>query len=72
MYCLLDNFDHNTTTSIEKNYNICEFQIVELSLLDTHESPLEKLNCLCTSFDMVYAEIKLHLISNISKYSGTN
>lgn len=45
--------------------------IVELASLDNHKSPTEKLNCLCTTYDLIFAELKSAIIRNISKYSGT-
>lgn len=52
-------------------YNCLPFisSIVELSVLDTFKSPLEKINCLCSTYDMIYAELKLALVTIISKYS---
>ncbi|XP_028137313.1 uncharacterized protein LOC114331840 isoform X2 [Diabrotica virgifera virgifera] len=43
--------------------------IVELSFWDSHNSPLEKLNCLCTTYDTIFAELKSALVNLISKYS---
>ncbi|CAH1101318.1 unnamed protein product [Psylliodes chrysocephalus] len=43
--------------------------IVELSMLDSYNSPLEKLNCLCTTYDIIFAELKSALVTVISKYS---
>ncbi|XP_072388306.1 uncharacterized protein [Diabrotica undecimpunctata] len=43
--------------------------IVELSFWDSHNSPLEKLNCLCTTYDIIFAELKSALVNLISKYS---
>ncbi|CAH1186764.1 unnamed protein product [Phyllotreta striolata] len=43
--------------------------VVELSMLDTYNSPLEKLNCLCVTYDIIFAELKTALINVISKYS---
>ncbi|XP_018564385.1 uncharacterized protein LOC108905838 [Anoplophora glabripennis] len=52
-------------------YNCLKFisAVVELSVLDTYKSPLEKINCLCSTYDMIYAELKLALVTIISKYS---
>ncbi|KAJ8942224.1 hypothetical protein NQ314_010124 [Rhamnusium bicolor] len=52
-------------------YNSVPFTsaVVELSILDNYKSPLEKINCLCSTYDLIFAELKLALVSLISKYS---
>ncbi|ERL85620.1 uncharacterized protein LOC109539782 isoform X1 [Dendroctonus ponderosae] len=45
--------------------------VVELSTLPTKRTPLEKLHCLQSSYDYIFAEVKGALISVIAKYSGT-
>ncbi|KAL1488519.1 hypothetical protein ABEB36_014985 [Hypothenemus hampei] len=43
--------------------------VVELSMLSTLRTPLEKLKCLLSFYDYIFAEVKGNLISVISKYS---
>lgn len=43
--------------------------VVELSMLNNKRTPMEKLNCLRSAFDHIFAEVKGDLISVISKYS---
>ncbi|CAH1118924.1 unnamed protein product [Phaedon cochleariae] len=43
--------------------------VVELSMLDSYKSPSEKLNCLCTTYDLLFAEVKSALVTLISEYS---
>ncbi|XP_048518791.1 uncharacterized protein LOC109539782 isoform X2 [Dendroctonus ponderosae] len=43
--------------------------VVELSTLPTKRTPLEKLHCLQSSYDYIFAEVKGALISVIAKYS---
>lgn len=45
--------------------------VVELASLDNQKSPIEKFNCLSTTYDCIFAELKSVLIDIISKYSGT-
>ncbi|KAK4876365.1 hypothetical protein RN001_012787 [Aquatica leii] len=44
--------------------------VVELASLDSHQSPLEKMNCLSTTYDLIFAELKAGIISTISKSSS--
>ncbi|KAF5285643.1 hypothetical protein FQA39_LY16549 [Lamprigera yunnana] len=44
--------------------------IVELANLDNHKSPLEKMHCLCTAYDFIFAELKAAVINTISKSSS--
>ncbi|XP_057669404.1 uncharacterized protein LOC130901813 isoform X2 [Diorhabda carinulata] len=44
--------------------------IVELSMWDSYSSPLEKLNCLCATYDIIFAEFKSAMVNVISKYSN--
>lgn len=46
------------------------FQVVEFASLDVCKSPVEKIHCLCTTFDLVYAELKTAIVEMISKSSG--
>ncbi|KAJ8944539.1 hypothetical protein NQ318_009702 [Aromia moschata] len=52
-------------------YNSVPFTaaIVELSVLDKYKSPLEKINCLCYTYDLIFADLKLALASLMSQYS---
>ncbi|XP_030746640.1 uncharacterized protein LOC115875354 [Sitophilus oryzae] len=43
--------------------------IVELSMLNTKRTAAEKLCCLCSAYEYIFAEVKSALISIISKYS---
>ena len=40
-------------------------------MLDNYKTPGEKMNCLCTTYDLVFAEIKTAMIAVISQNSGT-
>lgn len=44
-------------------------KVVELASLDSHKSPIEKFNCLSTTYDCIFAELKSVLIDVIAKYS---
>ncbi|KAJ3642271.1 hypothetical protein Zmor_025072 [Zophobas morio] len=44
-------------------------KIVELSVLDNYKTPGEKMNCLCTTYDLVFAEIKTAMVAVISQNS---
>ncbi|KAJ3622350.1 hypothetical protein MTP99_002865 [Tenebrio molitor] len=54
----------------DENYSIplCA-AVVELSVLDNYKSPAEKINCLCSTYDLVFAEIKTAMVSVISQNS---
>ncbi|XP_050305257.1 receptor-mediated endocytosis protein 6-like isoform X2 [Anthonomus grandis grandis] len=43
--------------------------VVELSMLNNKNTPKDKLDCLQTTYDYIFAEVKSALISVISKYS---
>lgn len=45
-------------------------QVVELANMDNYKSPIEKFNCLSTTYDYIFAELKSVLIDIISKYSS--
>lgn len=47
-----------------------QLQVVEFANLDSCKSPAEKMNCLCSTYDYIFAELKAALINNISKYAG--
>ncbi|XP_025833789.1 uncharacterized protein LOC108739854, partial [Agrilus planipennis] len=38
------------------------FNITEFANLDNHDSPIKKLNCICTTLDLIYADLKYFLI----------
>ncbi|XP_063921355.1 uncharacterized protein LOC135136147 isoform X3 [Zophobas morio] len=53
-----------------ENYSIpLSAAIVELSVLDNYKTPGEKMNCLCTTYDLVFAEIKTAMVAVISQNS---
>ncbi|EFA09994.1 hypothetical protein TcasGA2_TC012161 [Tribolium castaneum] len=54
----------------DDNYSIplCA-AVVELSVIDKYKSPNEKMNCLCSTYDLVFAEIKTAMVSVISERS---
>ncbi|XP_044271735.1 ankyrin repeat domain-containing protein 27-like [Tribolium madens] len=54
----------------DDNYSIplCA-AVVELSVIDKYKSPNEKMNCLCSTYDLVFAEIKTAMVSVISEKS---
>ena len=41
-------------------------------MLDNYKTPGEKMNCLCTTYDLVFAEIKTAMVAVISQNSGMN
>ncbi|KAB0802832.1 hypothetical protein PPYR_05018 [Photinus pyralis] len=46
--------------------------VVELANLDSYKSPLEKMWCLCTTYDLIFAELKMALINVISRHPDTD
>ncbi|XP_022914617.1 uncharacterized protein [Onthophagus taurus] len=46
--------------------------VVEFSNLDVRKSPIEKVNCLCTTYDLIFAELKSGIIEIISKSDMEN
>ncbi|RZC35791.1 uncharacterized protein BDFB_008789, partial [Asbolus verrucosus] len=54
----------------DENYTIpLSAAVVELSMIDSYKSPEEKMNCLCSTYDLVFAEIKTAMVSVISENS---